>query len=415
MRAVALALVVGACYSPTAAPGAPCGAGDACPSGQSCVAGFCTGSGSGSANGDVFVVDEGVDTAPLCTTWTAEHFAPCALPAPLGNLNLTQVQSGFTWDTDTGVLKGKMNQTIAVTTMVLSQSGGPDVLLASVDNLIVDAAANLDVIGARPLLIAVNGTAQIDGDITVNASFTSPGPGGAVTVTTECPAGQTGNAGTAATPSTGGGGGGFQGNGGRGGSAGGGAGVGFATPPTLIRGGCAGGIGGAGTLAATAPRGTGGGAIEIGARVSIAVGTFGSIHAGGGGGGYGRSFFGGGGGGGSGGYIGLDAPMIGVAGTLAANGGGGGGGASDSATGANGNNGAVSANAASGGAGATTGTVGACGKGGNGSFGGTLSAEDGVSSGCGDSGAGGGAGYILFWSPAPNVTGTVSPPALSGP
>ncbi len=409
MRALALALLAG-CYSPAPPAGAPCGENGACPSGMSCVGGFC---GGGSATDAEVVAIDAID-ALTCTTWNARHVEPCALPAPIGDLSLTDALSGFSWDTDTGELKGKMGTVILVTTMTMTQADGPDVLLASVNDLTMEAGATLTVTGDRALLIAVNGTAQIDGDITANAVLGTAGPGGSGFTTDLCPSEQTGNPGTAGTPATGGGGGGFQGNGGRGGNTGGLRGVGLAAPPTVIRGGCAGGGGGVGT-GAGAPRGGGGGAIAIDARIAIQIGAGGSISAGGGGGSSGRAFYGGGGGGGSGGLIGLNAPLITVAGTLAANGGGGGGGASDIGTGGNGNTGAASANAAAGGSGATASTVGACGKGGNGSFGGTLDAQDGTTVPCGGGGAGGGAGFILFWSPTQTVTGTVSPPALSGP
>jgi hypothetical protein len=413
MRAVVIAaLGVAGCYSPTPPTGAPCGENNACPSGQTCIAGFCGGDGTGDTGVPMDTQD--IDAPATCTTWNARHFQACAIPAPGGDLVLDASLADYTWDTNTGVLKGKMNMTVAVTTMVLQQTGGPEVLLASVNNFTVSDDANISVTGNRPLVIAVWENAVIDGDINASASLAGTGPGGANTVTTECPASAVGNPGTTTTPSHGGGGGAFQGAGGIGGSASSGNGVGLPVP-TVIRGGCGGGSGGQSSGGVVGTRGAGGGAVQITARVSITIPAGGSIAAGGGAGSFGRIAYGGAGGGGSGGYIGLETPTLTVAGVLAANGGAGGGGASDVAQGSPGANGLTSANPAIGGPGATVSNVGACGKGGNGSAGGTLTGDPGVTTSCGGGGGGGGAGYILFWSPTTNVTGTVSPPALSGP
>ncbi|HEY5923690.1 MAG TPA: hypothetical protein VIV11_18540 [Kofleriaceae bacterium] len=45
------AFALGACFSPTPQAGAPCGPGDACPSGLMCIDGFCVTDGSGSGSG----------------------------------------------------------------------------------------------------------------------------------------------------------------------------------------------------------------------------------------------------------------------------------------------------------------------------------------------------------------------------
>lgn len=421
MRAVVLALVgVAGCYSPTPPSGAPCGEGNACPSGQTCIAGFCGGGGMLDAN--QVVPDLLVDTQPLCQSWNMRHFDACGLPEPLaGDVVLTQAAGDFTWDTDDGSLVGKMGIPVNVVTTVLSQTGGPDVMVASVNNFTLEAGAYLDIVGDRPMLIAVNGTATIHGDVDANGFFGGAGPGGADTLTTDCPAAQTGNPGAAAVnlgaPATGGGGGGFGASGGDGGNTGGANGNGLASPPTVIRGGCAGGSGGAGSAGNLGPRGAGGGGLVISARVAIVIGADGTINAGGGAGGYGRANYGAGGGGGSGGLIGLDAPMLTIDGVLAANGGGGGGGASDTTNGISGNNGATSDNEASGGNGAATTTVGPCSRGGNGGAAADPTGDIGASSLCGGGGGGGGVGYILFWSAAPTVSpsATISPAAQSGP
>ena len=414
MRAVLVMLAAAGCYNPSPPRGAPCDNDLGCPAGQACLGGFCGGSGSAGidAAADALML---VDAPAACLDWMPRHFDPCGLPAPIGDLNLTLALSGYSWDTDTPKLKGKMNTTVDVAMMTMTQTVGPEVVIASVNNFTLDAGATLDVNGSRALLIAVWGTATIEGTIDLDASLTTPGPGGSTAVNTGygCPGAQTGDFGAAGAPATGGGGGALQGAGGRGGNTGG-LGGNMLTPPTTIQGGCGAGGGGAGT-AAQGTRGAGGGALQISARGSITISAMGVIHAGGGGGGAGHLSLGGGGGGGAGGYVGLDAPMVTIAGRVAANGGSGGGGASDVADGINGASGRSDALAATGGAGAAASNVGACGRGGNGSSGGTLVGAVGATSTCGGAGGGGGAGYILIWSPTLDVTGTVSPPVTAGP
>jgi hypothetical protein len=415
MRAALTAVAVAGCYSAAPPAGVPCGEDDVCPSGQMCIAGVCNGGG---ANLDASTDDSGppTDAPALCATWDPKHFDPCMLPAPSGDLTLTQALAGYSWDTSKPELKGKMNTTIPVTTIVLSQEIGPEILVASVNNFTLDPGITIDLNGSRALLIAVWGTATIAGTIDASASFSVAGPGGAgaSSNTLGCGGPLTGDFGVATTPATGGGGGAFQGSGGNGGNVGGPPGNGIA-PPTNIQGGCAGGHGGAGTNGLQGIRGAGGGAVVIAARESITIPAGGVIHVGGGGGSAGRTNYGAGGGAGAGGYIGLDAPRITVAGTLAANGGSGGGGASDYSTGSAGQNGRPDGTAAVGGPGATSTNVGNCNKGGNGSAGGTLVGASGGNTLCGGGGGGGGAGYILIWTPALDVSGTISPPATAGP
>ena len=404
-------LAASGCYDPTPPAGVPCGDNDVCPAGQTCIAGICEGSM------DADVVPDALSTdAPLgCEAWQAKHFTPCALPAPMGDLQMIESMSTYNWDTSSGVLKAKAGKVVPVATMIVQQTGGPELLVASVNNLTIDPQVTLSIAGSRPLVFAVWGTAKIGGTIDGAASYSVPGPGGVSSTSTPygCGSGPTGDSGASGTPATGGGGGGYQGVGGRGGNTGG-LGGDALMPSLIIHGGCAGGSGGVGTSTA-GTRGAGGGALQITAPTSIEITTGAVIHMGGGGGSYGRAGYGGGGGGGTGGYIGLDAPQVTIAGTLAANGGGGGGGASDVANGSSGGNARADGVAATGGAGATSTNVGACGRGGSGGAGGTLGGATGGSSGCGGAGGGGAVGYILVWSPALMVTGTVSPPAMSGP
>src|SRR6476659_1133669 len=104
MRAWGLLVALVGCYNPTIAHGVPCGPSGECPNGQSCIGGFCD-PGASDAATDVPVFDapdiDSPDAPALCTTWTAKHFAPCALPAPLGPLALIKNDATYTWDTDT--------------------------------------------------------------------------------------------------------------------------------------------------------------------------------------------------------------------------------------------------------------------------------------------------------------------------
>lgn len=409
MRLAAFAVfALSGCYHPSPPAGAPCASDNECPGEQQCIAGFCGGSASATDSGTIDVAIDSV-VIPLCQQWHPKHFDPCAIPMPTGDLDLTAALSSYNFDTDTGVMKGKANTTISVTTMVVAQTAGPSVMLISARNFHLAANATLNVTGSRPLIIASWGTATIDGDIDVSASSVNPGPGGNGTICT----GSVGVSGGAGTPAFGGGGGGFQGPGGRGGNLGGLGGAGV-NVPDVVRGGCAGGLGGAGTGAAS-PRGAGGGAVQIAAFTSIAL--TGSIDAGGGGGNFGRANFGGGAGGGSGGFIGLDAPTLTVSGFLTANGGAGGGGASDTTAGSTGQDAHTNATAAAGGPGAGTSSVGACAAGGNGAAGATITGDPGGTSTCGGGGGGGSAGYIVFWAGSPPTTtgSTISPPASTGP
>lgn len=405
MRLAIAVLIATGCYNPSPPAGSPCVDDNACPTGQACVGGFCGRS--------VSAVDSSVTTdgppVMTCATWNAKHFDACAIPTPPGDLQLGVALSGYSFDTTNGTLKGKMNTSIPVTTMVLSQPNGPAAMLVSVRDFSLDAGATLTVTGSRPLVIAVSGTATIAGTIDASASLSIAGPGG---TSGDCTGagGNTGNSSNTTAAAFGGGGGALQGMGGRGGNVGGMGGTSIGAP-AVIRGGCAGGLGGAGT-ATQAPRGAGGGAVQITARTSITVD--GVIHVGGGGGAGGRVGYGGGGGGGSGGFIGLDAPIVIVTGTLAANGGGGGGGASDVGNADNGGDGRTSSTPATAGAGAATSNIGACASGGIGAAGTTLGGQNAGNSLCGGGGGGGAAGFILIWSAMPNLSGTITPPALAG-
>jgi hypothetical protein len=187
-----------------------------------------------------------------------------------------------------------------------------------VKSLVVESTFTLTFQNPRPVVIIAQTTVDIQGKVLLMPGFVggfspaiggNPGPG----------VGQA--SGVAGFLNTGAGGASYCGAGGQGGydtppAADGGATYGTATLVPLV-GGSAGGSGECGLP------GGGGGALQIIAGTSIIVRSLGSINAGGGGGGSGCGNYGGPGGGGAGGAILLEAPMVTILGTLAANGGGG--------------------------------------------------------------------------------------------
>jgi hypothetical protein len=282
---------------------------------------------------------------------------------------------------------------LPVAPVTITQNDGSPADLYVLQSLEVDTTAALALSGPNPIIIAVFGAADIQGTLSVTASFqdgTAGGfsPGGA-------PGPGSGQSGVGTYDWSGGGGGAYCGAGGVAvASAGtavapGGVAYGNATITPLLGGSAGGGGGGF-----PAGGGAGGGAIQIIAGTSITVGAVGAITAGGGGGSGGNS-----GGGGSGGAILLEAPTVTIAGTLAANGGGGG------PTGAN-----ASANAqpASGGLDGDSNVVG-----GAGSAGATINGSPAVSADKSQGGGGGGAGRIRINTLSGSATlgGTLSPAA----
>ncbi|HEX5058858.1 MAG TPA: hypothetical protein VFV99_05830 [Kofleriaceae bacterium] len=179
------------------------------------------------------------------------------------------------------------------------------------------------VTGSRPLVLLSSGTITIGSlDLASHADSSATGPGADPSVCKPF----------AANPQTGDGNGGgaagsFMTKGGDGGDGhdgdekGGRAATADGTAPAVLRGGCRGQKGGGFSGGAG---GHGGGAAYLVAATSIMV--TGTINASGAGGSAGNNNKPGGGGAGSGGMIVLYAPLIGVTGTVFANGGGGGGG-----------------------------------------------------------------------------------------
>lgn len=376
----------------------------------------------GDATGDSIELD-----APICQSWQAHHFAPCAIPPATGGLVLTAADSPYRYSTTTGDLTDK-NGTVTVTDTVIAQAGGTMAALISVSSMSVETNALLEVVGDKPLIIASWGTISIDGTIDAGSHVASGrvGPGGAdASFCTGTQAPGLGDDDTTGGGSGGGGGGGFQGAGGGGGpgdsggenpgGAGGGA---VAAFPQIVRGGCAGAASGKAGMDqnvadpdARSAGGAAGGGIQLSARTGITVNNAGRLSAGGAGGaGTPDNAACGGGGGGSGGYIGLEAPLVIFSGApiLAANGGGGGGSELFTNPGDAGDDGGLTTTSAPGGAASSCSL-----QGGGGSAGATLTGGTAGQTAvtCGGGAGGGGAGFIAIFSPDFTAGSAVFSPA----
>jgi hypothetical protein len=191
------------------------------------------------------------------------------------------------------------------------------------------------VFGSRPLVVVATDTIVVSTtSFDITSRSRNPASDGPNANPPQCAIASTQNG----VGSNGGGGGGAggsfgtagsSGGNGNGGTSAGGVAAAPATTFDVLRGGCRGGIGGAGQDQ-TAPGGSGGGALYLVARSAIMV--TGTINASGAGGFGGLGSRGGAGGGGSGGMIVMHAPTLSLsAGSrVFANGGGGGGGAGNS-------------------------------------------------------------------------------------
>ena len=208
----------------------------------------------------------------------------------------------------------------APTPLIRPQSGGPELVVLPLTGLTVAAGSTLRVVGSRPVVLMVQGTARIAGSIDVSARDAAPGPGG----NSMCNESKGGNGrGTSGLDGSGGGGGGFGTQGGAGGTdidQPGGPGIvrGNDTLVPLI-GGCSGGPGGG----CPGVPGGGGGGVQISVSAELTVS--GSIQAKGGAGALGCGNDAGGTGGGSGGAILLEADALRVSGSMLSLGGGRGG------------------------------------------------------------------------------------------
>ena len=207
------------------------------------------------------------------------------------------------------------------TALVRKLNNGPEVVVVPLHGLNVVSNNALRLIGSRPVILAIQGDAEIAGLVDASANNASPGAGGNWSCASSQGGAGQGRSGAAAG---GGGGGGFGTSGGRGGDdvgdgAPGAAGAtrGNANLVPLI-GGCGGGVGGG----CSNPAGAGGGAVQISASGKLIVS--GAIRANGGIGGHNCGNDTGGAGGGSGGAILLESSATMRTGMLAASGGDGG-------------------------------------------------------------------------------------------
>jgi hypothetical protein len=322
------------------------------------------GAGSGGvADGGSGPIDSGRPTATL-------GFAPSnfdLIPASLGADSGASLDAGSL--PSTHISQTTCDNTCLPPAIPLTMVDGSPADLYLVRSLAIDTTAVLHLSGPRPIVIAALETADIQGTLSVGADHSDGGPGGFSYNVIGPGSGAAGV--SATTPFSGGGGGSYCGVGGTGWAGSGGlalAGKTYGTPEIApLVGGSPGGT------AAYARGGGGGGAIQIVARGSISVGSFGIVYAGGAGG-YEASPSAAGG---SGGAILLEAPAITINGHLAANGGAGAGDA------ANGDPASTSDIPAAGGING----------GGSGSHGDTINGANGIAASGGTAG-GGGAGRI---------------------
>jgi len=212
---------------------------------------------------------------------------------------------------------------------VQNQAGGPAVVIVPLRGFSLAAGSTLKLIGPRPVILAVDGAATINGIIDASASGSTPGAGGNWSCGSSTGGNGSGNI-SRLEGASGGGGGGFGTAGGRAGTANTNGGDAPGGSPGATRGssslvpllaGCGGGLAGACSSAPAA----GGGGVQISASGLLDVN--GSIRANGGNGSTpcGASDEGGGTGGGSGGAIFLEGTSVDTSGaSLQASGGAGG-------------------------------------------------------------------------------------------
>jgi hypothetical protein len=296
--------------------------------------------------------------------------------------------------------------------------GGQEVVLVYFESLTVAAGSTLRLTGARPVILAVRGSATVSGIIDASA-LNGRGAGANVA----CGSGAGSDGGSASNRGGGGGGGAFGEDGNDGGDGADGArkgarGVKLGNAALVpLRGGCPGGTGGRGS-STDGRGGGGGGAIQLSVGDTLTVAATGRITASGGGGAGGSSALSGngvgGGGGGSGGGLLLEGNhvILQLGGALTANGGGGGQGGGRGSTGSAGAEGSQTlAGAAPGGSSTYCGGFG--GSGGAGLLGATAGATPTCTQAGGSGGGGGGGVGRIRINAATSCTllGLQTPPA----
>ena len=411
------------------------------------------GPGSGDAAGDAF--RPAIDAPAACASWQPHGFDPCMLGAPGSAVALDAGGSPYTYDTTVagGTLFDSGGNVLLTSPLTLDQVAGPTLAVLSVDGFTLGSGALLNVIGAKPLLLASWGDLEIDGTFDAGSHLSETDGSAHVQQTTQLGAGAgsgdecapgagVGLDATADGGAGGGGGGALAGSGGSGGSGdtgcnsmqpcprtGGPAGAALAVSPDVARGGCPGantGLTGGGAVAPAttttiALGGGGGGAVHLASPTTLTVSGGARLIAGGAGGaGAPQGSAVGGGGGGAGGYLFLDAPTVTAMGVVAANGGGGGGGAPFAGFGNFGADGQPGMAAAAGGAHAAGGSCGQPGGAGAAAAmatGAPGNAPPGTADACGGGGGGGGIGVVYVHAPTLFMPGgsMISPAATPVP
>jgi hypothetical protein len=296
--------------------------------GQSCIAGACydpSEGADGSAGDGGNVSDSSTPVDGPSEAMVDAPFMPNPDAGVLGftpsNFNPAGVDAGDAGANWAGAQDANITTSctncLPVAAVTTAMTGGTFADIYILKSLVIAQTAALRLTGPNPVILAVLGTVEIQGQLLVNGSGAigpNAGPGGFVGGASPGP-GVGGLPGGAADPNSNGGGASYCGVGGvagatSGAAAQGGTTYGNATITPLI-GGSAGGVVSANTA--------GGGALQIVAGQSITVFSFGAINAGGGG----TSNVNGTGGGASGGAILLEAPTVTINGNLGANGGGG--------------------------------------------------------------------------------------------
>ncbi len=340
--------------------------------------------------------------------YTPSNFDPSLL-TPVGNLLFDCGVSVFN---STTLTFSNWCGEVQPVPVVQVQSSGPDLVILPMISLMVVAGNTVQIVGNRPVVLAVFSDANILGAVTADAVTTVAGPGGSSTAcgtSNGNPGMQSGNSGGGA----GGAGFGTDGESGEVSGSGGAKGLkglagGNATLVPL-RGGCSGGRGGTGT-APGGLGGGGGGAVQISAGGNLVIAGRISALGGGGRGGASRT---GGGGGGSGGAILLEGDSITYAVTarLSANGGGGGEGGDDGGNSGNPGDDATSPTVSA------MGGMNGANSGGNGGNGGRagLGPTAGFAGTSGDGGGGGGGGAVGRITVNAHTSCTLTVGSLSSP
>ena len=284
-------------------------------------------SASALANQCLSDFDAGVDLADLSSATDVVEVAHLVAPQSGGTGAVVLVADGSTdmaagpatIDTTNLLIDGVQPPAGVTFEIVHEVATGSEFAVLRLRSLSIGGGKNVTVRGARGLVVVATGDITVSGILDASAVHSTPGPGGGFSGT------GAGSGMAASAYGTGSGGAGYGAKGGdganySGAAAMGGAPYGDAAISTLV-----GGSGGGPDFDGRAG-GAGGGIVQLSSATRIVIGPTGGINAGGGGAPLAPAYnlqYDGGSGGGSGGTIFLQAPIVTIAGTVAANGGGG--------------------------------------------------------------------------------------------